>query len=298
MIYAGNDYTVGTGQPTIRIFDGLSDRLLTTIPDVAGVKATAIMSMLAVSGIIYLTTLDSGTSAADYAGRVFKFDPITLSLEQLGSQFTGGECPYSLCWHMNRLFLGTNKASGAVAKVYWIRPGIETAFTLDRTLSTDSVGGVLSMVSFQGSLFVGSTTTAAMGTNKILQRDSLGAWTTSYTYPGLGTIRASNGYPSMIVFNGNLYASYWNPDTVTDAEILKFNGSSWSIVYTAQGGSTSRPYVTLFQSQGYLFAVGGGSGLSQTLLRSPDGVTWTDLTSFLTTGGSVTALPLVGQLGA
>jgi hypothetical protein len=297
-IYAGNDYQVGGTAPTIRIFDGLSDRSMITIPDVAGVKTIAIIAMLAVGQTIYLTTLDSGTSAADWTGRVFAFDPIALTLTQLGSQFTTGEVPYALCWHMGRLFMGTNKGSGAAAKVYWIRPGIDSAWTTDRTLTTDGVGGCMSLASYQGKLYVGCNATAAMGTNKILVRDTVGAYTTSFTATFAGTLRASNGFPAMAEFNGNLYASFWNPDTTPDCYLKKFDGTSWTTVYTGTG-NTVRPFIRLFVSQETIFLLGGGSALSACLLSSADGVTWTNLTGFLSgPTTTVTALPIVGQVGA
>ncbi len=297
-IYAGNDYQVSASQPTIRVFDGITDRNVIQIPDVAGVKTIAIVAMLAVGQKIYVTTLDSGTSSSTWAGRVFEFDPITLTLAQMGTQFTGGEVPYALCWHMNRLFLGTNKGDGSAAKVYFFRPGEDTAWTQDHAISTDSVGGVLSMASYQGLLYVGCNATAAMGTNKILVRDTTGAYTTSFTSSGVGTFRASNGFPSMYVFNDRLYATYWNPDTTAVGLVLRFDGAVWSIVYTGTG-NTLRPFIRLFESQKNLFLLGGGSGLSACLLSSLDGSNWTNLTAFLTgSTTTVTALPIIGQIGA
>ncbi len=295
--YAGNDYNVNGTQPTIRIFDGQADRLVITIPDVSGVKTIAIMSMISVAGKIYFTTFDSGTSAADYAGRVFSLDPNTLTLTQLGAQFTGGNLPYALCWHMGRLWLGGNTGSGAISSVYYFRPGIDTAWTTDRTLTADGVGGVTSMASYQSKLYVGCNATAAMGTNKILVRDSLGAWSTAYTAVSAGTFRASNGFPAMFVFNDKLYVSYWNNDTVPDCYIKRFDGAGWATVYTGTG-NTVRPFISLFEAQKTLFALGGGHALAAALVSTPDGAVWTNLTTYLTGPTTSTGLPIVGALGA
>jgi hypothetical protein len=146
-------------------------------------------------------------------------------------------------------------------------------------------------------LYVGCNSTAAMGTNKILVRDSLGAYTTSFTATFAGTIRASNGFPAMIVFNNNLYASYWNPDTTPDCYIKKFDGTSWTTVYTGTG-VTVRPFMALFQNRGTLFAIGGGSALAAALISTSNGTSWTDLTGFLTQNSGVTALPIIGAIGA
>lgn len=297
-IYAGNDYQVGGSQPTIRIFDGQSDRPLIAVPDFNGVKAIGILAMIIVGESIYFTTLDSGSSSADWAGRVFQFNPNTLSLTQLGAQFTGGNAPYALCWHMGRLFLGGNKQNGAISSIYWFRPGQDTAWTTDRTLTADGVGGVTSMASYQGKLYIGCNATAAMGTNKILVRDSLGAYTTAFTATVASTFRASNGFPAMFVFNNKLYASYWNPDTTPDSYVKQYDGGSWQTVYTG-AGSTLRPFVGIFQSKNTLFLVGGGSGLSACILSSTTGVSWTDLTANLPGPQTTeTAMPIIGQIGA
>jgi hypothetical protein len=298
-IYAGNDYFPGTQQPTIRIFDGLSDRLMLTIPDVAGVKTIAIMTMLAVGSQIYLTTLDSGTTSSTWAGRVFLFDPVSLSLTQLGAQFTGGNMPYCLAWHQNRLFLGANKQDGSATNVYWFRPGIDTAWTTDYTLTTSGVGGALSMVSFNGLLYVGCNVTNIMNVARVVVRDTLGAYTTSLNATGLGTIRSSSGFCAMAIFKGDLYASYFNPDTTNVSVIYKLSATtgSWSLVYTA-AGVTLRPFVGLIVVQNVLYAIGGGSGLAACLLSTTDGSTWTDKTGFLTSNVGVTAEPIIGYLGA
>jgi hypothetical protein len=169
---------------------------------------------------------------------------------------------------------------------------------VDRTLVTDGVGGVLSMASYKGLLYVGCDARAVDGTNKILVRDTLGAWATSYTATSAGTFRDSNGFPSMVVFNDKLYAGFWNPDTVPDCYVKVFDGNAWTTAYTGTG-NTVRPFIALFVSQKTLFILGGGSGLSACLLSSPDGSVWTNLTGFLTgSTTTVTALPIVGQIGS
>jgi hypothetical protein len=292
--YAGNDYTVGSSQPTIRVFDGESDRLVINIPDVAGVKTVAIMSMLAVGTVIYLTTMDSGTSNSTFTGRVFSFDPISGTLTQLGTQFTGGEVPYSLCWHMNRLFMGTNKTSGAGGKIYWFRPGIDTAWTTDYTLATSTVGGCLSLASYQGQLYVGSDCPNAAFA-KVLVRDTTGAYTTSLTASS-GAAKLNNGFPSMYVYNNSLYAAYWNPDATAVSLIYKLSNGIWTVSYTGASG-TLRPFIGIWESQNKLFALAGGDALSAALVYTPDGSTWTDLSSFLIGSTTLTtALPIVGKI--
>jgi hypothetical protein len=292
IIYAGDDYTLGTDQPTIRIFDGLADRLMARIPNTAAAAIPkAIMSMLLIDGIIYLTTYDSGTTSADYAGRVFAFDPLSTTLTQLGSGFSGGELPYALAWHMNRLWLGTNKGDGSAAKIYYFRPNIDTVWTQDYTLATSTVGGACSLCSYKGRLFVG-TDNAAGSFSKILVRSAAGAYSTSDTGAG-GTARVNNAFLHMIVFGDNLYATYYNPDTTAVAYIRKFDNTSWSTVYTGSA-LTLRPYIIQFQGKDSLYVVGGGDSLRASLIRSTNGTTWVNLTAYLSGPITETALPAFG----
>lgn len=292
-IYADGGYTVGTDSPTLRIFDGLSDRTIATLPNTsAGVIPKAIMSMVLVGETIYLSTLDSGSNDTDFAGRVFSFEPLTGTMTQIGADFTGGEVPYALCWHMNRIWCGTNQGSGVTGKIYFFRPGIDAAWTTDYTLSTSSVGGCCSLASYKGQLFVG-TDNAAGSFAKVLVRDSLGAYTTSLTATG-GTAKVNNGFLSMIVFNDNLYATYWNEDTTAVAKIYKYDNTSWTTAYTGAAG-TLRPFVSLYVTDGTMIVVGGGRTLTSVVLTTANGTSYTDRTTSLL-GGTSTASPVIGEV--
>lgn len=292
IIYAGDDYVGGTDQPTIRVFDGLADRLMTRIPNTtAGVVPKAIMAMLLVGDTIYVSTFDSGTTSANYAGRVFTFDPLSQTLRPLATGFTAGEVPYALAWHMDRLWVGTNQSDTAAGSIYFIRPGIDLTWTTDYTLATSSVGGALSLLSFQGSLFVG-TDNAAASFSKVLKRDSLGAYTTSDTGTG-GTARVNNGFYSLTEFGGNLYAGYWNNDTTAIAKVRKFDGTTWTTSFSG-ATLTLRPYILGFVANKFLYMAGGGVGERASLIRTPDGTTWTNLTAYLAGPITETVLPMLG----
>jgi IPT/TIG domain len=296
IIYAGDDYTVSSSQPTIRIFDGISDRLMTRIPNTsAAVISQGIMSMLLVNGIVYLTTFDSGTNATNWAGRVFSFDPLSNTLTQIGADFTGGHLPYALAFHKDWLWLGTNKGNGTAGKVYFFRPNIDSAWTLDEDLTASSVGGVDSMASFNGLLYVG-TDNAAAAFAKVLVRADDGTFTTSLTATG-GTARVNNGFLSMRVYKDNLYTGYWNEDTTAVAKVYKFDGSSWTTVYTGST-LTLRPYIVTFFDNNFMYVIGGGRSLRASLIRTTDGTTWTNLTYYLAGPITETALPIYGVVYA
>ena len=297
LIYAGDDYSVGVQEPPIRIFDGLSDRLMTTMPSIAGVPPQCIVAMVQSAGIIYLTTLDSGTDNTNYAGRVFTFDPNSQVLTPLGTQFTGGEVPYALCWHMDRLWLGTNKGNGTAGKIYFFRPGIDLAWTTDHSLSTDTLGGVTSMVSYRGNLYVGTDNTTG-NAGKILVRTTVdGAYATSFTAPNTTTY---NGFPSMSVFRDQILAAFWESGG-PNALIKRFDGTTWTTAYTG-ATTTVRPFVAQFPWGNGTYFVGGSKTLGAALLEAEQigtaPFTFTDLTGFLSGGTTFeTALPIVGLVG-
>jgi len=295
LIYAGDDYTLGVSNPTIRIFDGLSDRLMATIPPTTtGAITIAIMAMIIVNGIIYISTLDSGTSSANWAGRVFTFNPESGNLTPLSTGFSSGEVPYALTWHMGRLWVGTNNGIGTVGKVYFIRPDIDTAWTTDYALTTDTAGAVDSMLTFQGNLMVGSDNQAGAFA-KVLKRTSLGVWSVSQTATG-GTARVNNGYLSFSVFENNLYAGYYNPDTTAIAKVEKFDGTTWTTAHTPTGVNI-RPFIAQIVTDNYLLVIGGGRNLSAALVGTIDGATWDNLTPFLIGPTTETALPIFGTVG-
>jgi hypothetical protein len=288
IIYPGNDYVVSTDQPPIRLFDGVTDRLVGNIPNSGATISQAIVSMLLNAGIVYLTSFDSGTTSANFAGRVFTFNPLTTELAQLSTGFSAGEVPYAMVWHMGRLWVGTNKGDGSAGTIYYIRPGLDTAWTTDHVLAA---GGAVSMVSYQGELYVGTDNTVGNFAH-VYKRDSSGTWTTSLTATG-GAAAVNNRFPSMLVDNGFIYASYFNADATNIAKIYQFNGTAWSTVYNGASG-TLRPFILLFKAVKQVFAYGGSTTQAAALITtSDDGVTWLDLTAELV-GAQRAPIPTVG----
>lgn len=295
MVYPASGYVVGTDYPPIRIFDGRADKELCKLPPTtANVAPKAVLSMLTANGTVYLTSWDSGTSSADWNGRVFQLDPTTGVMVPLGLVFANGELPYALEWHMGRLWCGTNNGIGTVGKVYFFRPGIDTAWTLDHATSADSAGGVTAMASYKGKLYVG-TDNAAGSRGKVLVRDTAGAYTTSQSGAG-GTAVVNNGYLALTVLGDNLYASYWNNDTMPISIIEKFTGSAWTTVYTGVD-LTLRPFILLQLDNEEVYAVGGAQPYDAALLVTSNGTSWTDLTLELPEE-TATLLPMFGAVVA
>lgn len=297
--YASNNYTLDSTAPCIRVFDGTIDEEFLRIPIDPSVSSSiqcqGILSMLAVGDFIYLTVYDDddGTIGTGSGGRVFRMDPSAGSLIQIGAKFvtdTSGadHIPYALEFHAGRLWVGTlnrQSAAGIAGKVYWIRPLVDTAWTLDDTPADTGSRGVAFLKSFQGQLFAGHIDG---GTNALVRvRSSVGTWSTSLT-------RSSPAqFHNAIVFENNLYCSSHNA-TTNESYIHKFDGSSWSIVHTTTAGAEEVALPMCWQENGTLFFGGGGSDSGDAaLLSSTDGTTWTSRTANLT---AHTGLNCIGVL--
>lgn len=295
LLYAKGGYTVNTDRPPIHIFDGQFDHEIVTLPPTtSGTIPKGAMSIYTTDGQIFVSTFDSGTSAADWSGRVFALDVEDASLTQIGETFPTGHIPYAFTSHMGKLWCGTNRQDPTFpGRVYSIRPGIDTVWTLERDLTTDSVGGCTSLLSFQGNLYIG--TSADTGTfAKVLKRDTAGTYTTSLTGSG-GLAVENNAFLALAEFDDEMFASYWNNDVTPVSKIYKFDGSSWTTPFTASTAGTRKPYVGFPTDQDTLLAIGGGLSYTAALLSTTDGTTWNDHTVFLTQASPAsTGLPAFG----
>ena len=404
LYYSPGGYSVNTDYPTIHKWDGTTDSLVATLTTPgAGVVPKAVVSMLYANNLIYLTTFDSGTTAADYAGRVMSLDPVAGTLTLIGAQFTGGELPYALAWHNNLLWCGTNKGNGTQGNIYYnnglsawtsATAGISapvlwswapvpvtgsTTFsyvvtatnsqgetiasnTVTRTDAKPLVGGqynylqveivtgasgynvyrlvgggttgkvpcsitgsdayyvyiqdvgnagdgssppgvngtipllgsIDSLYDFGSTLYVGGGNVSGTFAKVSTYNDATGIYTTSLTATG-GAAQTNNGFLGFIEYLSNLYAFYWNPDTPAIAKIYKFDGATWSTVYTG-ATTTIRPYIAaLVGADAKLYVLGGGNGLTTCLLTTTNGSAWTnDTTNYIV--GTSTAVPILAEV--
>lgn len=291
IVYTSSDYTAGTDEPPIRTFNGSSDRELVRVPTTATPTIPrCIISMFVANDTIYLSTIDSGSSSADWAGRVFTVDPISAVLTPVGDDvFTAGHVPYAFAWHLGRVWVASNRGDtgAAESKIYWLRPGIDTTWTLDSTLSS---GGVCSMHEYAGKLYVGTTEPAATFAKVLVRAPDTGVYSTSLTATG-GTAVDNNAFLAMEVQNDVLYASFWNDDSGTNkiSKVYAFDGASWTTSLSL-ASSAARPFMALGADHAlvngvnvnYLFAIGGGKDVTPLLYRF-NGSTWENMTAFIDT---------------
>lgn len=274
----------GTDQPNITIFDGAVDKVFVTVPNNpdAAVVTQAVSSMVVNEGTIYLTTWDVGTATANLKGSVYSLNPITGVLTKLGATFPTTYLPWKLCWHGGRLWCGTfSEDVDAAGRVYWIRPGIDTAWTLDHT-TTAGQGQITTLCEYRGELFAGTTGNATVAA-LVKKRTTLGVWSTSATGPEVAT---GSYYHSMAVYLDKLYVVFERNGGAANETIDVFDGTSWSTAYnlTSNGHSASN----LFDAGQYLLAMSASAGAAG-VLRSATGASW----AFKTDSGTTPSPTLV-----
>lgn len=279
LYYAADSYTPGTDGAPIWVFDGTVDKKFSEIPKNSGAAYCAILSMIAVGTTIYLTVYDDDNAVTSPRGRVFSLDTSTGALLQIGAEFSA-VAPYPICWHMGRLWIGTCDTANA-GKVYFFRPGIDTAWTLDRTLGSGMNCTVL--VSYKGELFAGGHGNPA----PMDKRNSVGTWASTTTFGA-----ANSEITSAVVLGDNLYVAY-TPTVSGLGIIAKYNGSAWS---TAYNPGTTGWYPAAWVDNNIMFFGGGGHNTNNVLVSTPDGSVFTDRSANLTTVSTFCGLACVGTL--
>lgn len=278
---------------TVRAFDGFTDKLVLTIP-----TGLAVFSLYAANNTLFVATIDiasSGANGGTDTGTMYQFNPTTGELSQLGAQFPAGHTPYSMTWAYSRLWVGTvvndtNKTTAG--RVYWIRPGIDTAFTLDHTFATGEMW-VASLATFQGSVYA-ALLQAQSGaqTTRVMVRSTAGVWTNSTTSADTGGT-VLFGFEDLLVWppenspitspTSLLYATHYDAAHANaGGTIFKFDGTSWTTARTQDSlavailgfmfvtDPSSNKIVPLIAVTGY----GGGSG---SFAVSKNGTSWTTL---------------------
>lgn len=290
MIYAANNYTIGADLPPIRVWNGTSDYQLAVVPrDGSGNIPKCVTTIVNGDGAIYFGTWDTGTSSANVSGRIMELDPNSGQMTNVGNvNSLTGYIPWSLWFHNGELWAGLHRSDTTAGRIYRIKPNEQSTWTLDRDLTTDSVGGCTLINAFQGKMYFGST--AASGTfAKFGNRDTAGTYSLIYTGTG-GTAQDHNGFNAACVFGDNLYFSYWNPDATPVSLIKKYDGTTVTTAFTVTSVANV-PIIGMFVHDGVLYALGSkvsGTTWTSVLLTTTDGTTWDDRTGDLPLGDFTT----------
>jgi hypothetical protein len=253
----------------------------------------------AYDGNIYATVKDKfdGQNVANSVGRAFRLTPLTGNLVEwnLGQpgEGTGNPMvftpymPYCCCYFSGRLYVGTFPA--AINEQAQLRDTDGTFAGTPRAFAgTGNPYAFHSCLAiYNGRLFLGT-----------------GVWETTPSYPMIwsrapgpstgtewtGILTASGGaasngtyFVSMVVFNGSLYASYFNPGA-GPAAIYKITANapgdptSTSFTITSNTSLNNYPYY-LFVDQTAMYAVGSADPAPSKAYTTTDGTTWTDQTT-------------------
>lgn len=256
--FSGADYTTGTSQPVVVMYDGRGTFEILRIPNNptgGGGPAWGITDMWVDNGVIYIAVFDPGGAAPSTKGRVIAFDPSAGSIFVVGNYFGNGAgenvngMPYAMCSWLGRLFVGTMGLSGAPdAAIYSILPGVESTWTLEHQFASDQ-GWAMSLCTFNGNLYV-AVSADVSGNGGVWQRTPGGTWTHVFTGPDTAV-----GYCcGLVVFNNTLFCVYFSE---THHVLIKSStdGSTWTtdLDVGADLGNTTHAPGTPFVFDNQLF---------------------------------------------
>lgn len=264
LYYAADNYTPDTDNLPIRVWDGVTDNLYTTIPAAAHDAALnsrpvfRVLSMcpntVGLASFIYCTVETDRTLGSTFgrSGRVFQIDLSGNVVSELGPLASGdsvwpestGHIPYALCMHAGKLWVGTNNitgVSGTVGKIYSIRPGIDFAWVLEHSMAEGT--GVGFLQSYGGELFAGVFRTGSGAATVLVEgRDTLGNWTSrlSVTAPASGYATAATTFHDSATTLSMFFGIYYQNASAATAQLDIYRNTSgvWTRVYTKIRGSS------------------------------------------------------------
>ena len=224
-------YDSGTAPP-LMVWDYAQDLEVLTVPyNPIGTTANVprvILNMVQHRGNLYFSCHELGGTAPNHRGRVFKLDPSTGTLTQVGNRFGGGTnenlggMPYCLASYNGYLWTGTYGIGGSAAGlIYRIQPGIDETWTLDHTTAVGA-GYITSMVSYRGDLF--ASTMADAGSAALVLKRTAGTWSTTRT----GPTTTPGYYNALTVFNSTLFVCYVDIGAGSRTLVDSYDGTTWS----------------------------------------------------------------------
>jgi hypothetical protein len=283
--------STGSSQNVLRGWNGTTDRQIFQVTNGTGTYGTLINAVCAANGRVYFTAWMSGTTASSTGvGAVFEHNPSTNGTRQLGATFAVDQIPFSMCFAYGKLFVGT-VSNASSCKVYWMRPDIDTAFTLDTTFAAGE-SAVTDLAVFQGQIYAALLNRTLAGSGRVAVRTTLGVWSSSDTgtIDGNGAHGSTRGYYSLMTWppedsglstTSCLFATRlgMTEDSATGATALrKLSSGTWSTVQNPSG-LLLVPLMAVSSSQivPVLIAAGGA-----VYYYSTDGTTFTTAAANLT----------------
>lgn len=238
--YPAHDYVGLSTYPTIHVFDGTNDYVLTYILPSPFSPTTVPIGILSIvpysANALIVSTYDATGGVAH--GRVLLLNVTNGQLTQIGPQT---DLPLCLCplVYGGRIWISNyNGSGGSPSIVRWALIDDES-WTIDKDMSdatfTDSSHGyTYGMASFKGDLYVGFGADV-FGHGCIRKRSTIGTWTEVHTSDGTG----GGNYcgPFIVSQDGlTLYAFQWSVSGGASpiGRILKTtDGTVWTQDYSA-----------------------------------------------------------------
>lgn len=241
-------------------------------------NAQAVLDMVTDGSALYLAVQDfNGVDPAVY-GRIMQFYPTSETWQQIGATFftaSGNGTAGTLAFYDGALSYGGYIGSTAGNTTYTTGTsnplpagGIQEVHTFAASIIP------ISMAVFNGDVYFGCTNLGAVAAIIIKRTSSTAAYATVRTAPAAA---ATNGWTSLYVFNGKLYAGWTSGNGGTAARIeSSIDGVTWVLEYSA--AATEMPcQMTSFGGNLYVvlgLTNGGGLTTSRILKYSPSTVTW------------------------
>jgi hypothetical protein len=153
------------------------------------------------------------------------------------------------------------------------------------------------MKRFNGSLYVGTRTaynksggtTAAFAQLYRLDPDTTFTAVYDLDTAFTGAAVLGNLVSSMAVFGTNLYFAVWNATAGDGAQIIKYDGTTFTSVLTLTNANSP---LNLGIDDGVLYAFGRKAAGTNALYWTENGTSWTDVGSVMTVGGGAVNTPM------
>lgn len=242
-------------------------------------NALGVLDMISDGSSIYFAVLDLVGTDPNPVGRILQFFPISALWSQIGLAFpiaAGSGTPAALALFDGAITYGNYIGTTSGNASYVASTGNPLpAGGIPEIHATAASFAPTCMAGFNGELFVGTTcltTTAAI----VLKRTAAAVWSTSLT---AGASASRNGYTSLYVFNGRLYAGWTSGGGATTAKIHSTpDGITWTLEKTLAATDVPCQMVTF---GGSLYVVCGKTGVSYntttSLYQRTTSGTWTQV---------------------
>ena len=238
-------------------YSGLKELLFSVIKPTAIIKSqiggnsedVEMIMMAAYHGKLYVGTYNS-TDAIDSTGaKLFVFDGTswtTINKSVMGGT-TGDYGLMSMAVYKDKLYIGTMNTTASLtstgSKILVFDGSSWTAIT-KATMGADANDVYLYyMAVYNDGLYIGTRnlTAATDATGSKLIKYNGSAWSI-ITKATMGGVAADTGMKSLAVYEGSLYVGTINATVAVDttgAKVLKYNGSTWSVITKATMGGVA-----------------------------------------------------------